>query len=233
MEADSTPLGFIARRPGATKAEHFSGLGDEQSVSGPIFHKPSAGGRRLIPKLPAQECSAFAPSREDHMANLDRRRFALGAGAGLALLLAGCREKAKDVKSAQPAEPQKPVTIAPASQKTTSAPQQQKTAAPQVLRSGRFNGVGAYRAQGDIQIVRNGNVTKLILASNFSFQGAPDPKLGFGNNGYKRGTLFSKLNRNSGAQEYVLPASVDLSKHNEVWIWCERFNVALAVAKLS
>ena len=171
------------------------------------------------------------------MSNLDRRRFALGAGSGLALLLAGCREK-KEAKTTQPVE-QKPVTIAPASQKTaTTSPQkttppQQTTAAPQVLRRGRLNGVGSYRAQGDVQIVRVGNVTKMQLGQNFSFSGAPDPKLGFGNNGFQRGTLFTKLARNSGTQEYVVPANVDLSKHNEVWIWCERFNVALAMAKLA
>ncbi len=60
----------------------------------------------------------------------------------------------------------------------------------------------------------------------------PDPKIGFGNNGYQRGTLFAKVARNSGAQEYVVPASVDLSKHNELWFWCERFNIALGVGKL-
>jgi hypothetical protein len=166
------------------------------------------------------------------MSNLDRRRFALGAGSGLALLLAGCREK-KEAKTTQPVE-QKPVTIAPASQRTaTTSPPQQTAAVPQVLRKGRINGVGSYRAQGDVQIVRVGNVTKIQLGQNFSFSGAPDPKLGFGNNGFQRGTLFAKLARNSGTQEYVVPANVDLGKHNEVWIWCERFNVALAVAKLA
>ena len=166
------------------------------------------------------------------MADLNRRRFALGAGAGLAMLVAGCREK-KEAKTTQPVE-QKPVTIAPAQQKTaTTTPQPTTPAAPQVLRSGKLSGVGSYRVTGDFQIVRVGNVTKIVLAQNFSISSVPDPKIGFGNNGYQRGTLFAKVARNSGAQEYIVPANVDLSKHNELWFWCERFNIALGVGKLS
>jgi hypothetical protein len=138
------------------------------------------------------------------------------------LAVAGCKEERKQTSAAPQPQP--------------TAQQPQSTAAlpkAQVLRAGTFRGVGNYRAQGEIQIVRNGGVTKIILPQNFSVSGVPDPKLGFGNNGYRAGTIFAKLSRNSGTQEYVVPANVDLSKFNEVWIWCERFSVAIAVAKLS
>ena len=147
-----------------------------------------------------------------------------GLCALLALAVAGCKEERKDSKTSQ--QPQPTSTQQP--QATSPAPQK-----AQVLRAGTFKGVSAYRAQGEIQIVTSGGVTKIILPQNFSVSGVPDPKLGFGNNGYKAGTLFAKLNRNSGTQEYVVPANVDLSKFNEVWIWCERFSVAVAVARLN
>lgn len=142
----------------------------------------------------------------------------------LALAVAGCKEERKNTTPAQQPQPtsaRQPQPASPALQKA------------QVLRAGTFKGVSNYRAQGEIQIVKAGGVTKIILPQNFSVSGVPDPKLGFGNNGYKAGTLFAKLNRNSGTQEYVVPANVDLSKFNEVWIWCERFSVAIAVARLN
>lgn len=147
-----------------------------------------------------------------------------GLCALLALAVAGCKEERKSTKPAeqpQPTSVQQPQPTSPASQ------------GAQLLRAGTLNGVGNYRAQGAIQIVKAGNVTKIILPQNFSVSSVPDPKLGFGNNGYRAGTLFAKLSRNSGTQEYVVPANVDLSKFNEVWIWCERFNIAVAVAKLN
>jgi hypothetical protein len=146
-----------------------------------------------------------------------------GLCALLALAVAGCKEERKDSKTSrqtQPTSVQQPATF-PAPQKA------------QVLRAGTFKGVSTYRAQGEIQIVSSGGVTKIILPQNFSVSGVPDPKIGFGNNGYKAGTLFAKLKRNSGTQEYVVPATVDLSKFNEVWIWCERFSIAVAVARLN
>jgi hypothetical protein len=142
--------------------------------------------------------------------------------AVLALAVSGCKEERENVKAA------------PLPQPTTQQPQSTPLPqAAQVLRAGTFRGVSNYRAQGEIRIVRAGGVTKIILPQNFSVSGVPDPKLGFGNNGYKAGSLFAKLNRNSGTQEYIVPANVDLSKFNEVWIWCERFSVAIAVAKLN
>lgn len=141
------------------------------------------------------------------------KAFHIWGLCALALAVAGCKEEQRSIKTAQ--------------QQTASV------ASGQVLRTGTFQGVSTYRAQGVIQIVKSGGVTRIILPQNFSVTGVPDPKLGFGKNGYTAGTLFAKLGRNSGTQSYVVPANVDLSKFNEVWIWCERFSVAIAVARLS
>jgi hypothetical protein len=147
-----------------------------------------------------------------------------GLCALLALAVAGCKEDRNSSAAAQPPQLPSVQNQQPASPASRKA---------QVLRAGTFKGVSNYRAQGEIQIVTVGGVTKIILPQNFSVSSVPDPKLGFGSNGYRAGTLFAKLNRNSGTQEYVVPANVDLSKFNEVWIWCERFSVAIAVARLN
>ena len=74
--------------------------------------------------------------------------------------------------------------------------------------------------------------TVVVLAPDFSFDGAPDPKLGFGKNGYDASTQFSALRSNSGEQSYEIPASVDPEDYTEVWVWCEQYAVPLGVATL-
>ena len=95
-------------------------------------------------------------------------KSALIVVTGLLLALAACKEERKDIKTAQPKPPQPqttqtqvPTVLQP--QPTSPAPQ-----STQVLRSGTLKGVSSYRAQGDIQIVKVGTVTKIILPQNFS-----------------------------------------------------------------
>jgi len=109
----------------------------------------------------------------------------------------------------------------------------QSASAGQVHAQGTFVGKSDHVTTGKVRIVKDGEVTKGILAADFNLDGAPDPKLAFGKDGYVEGTIFSKLNKLTGEQEYVLPATVDVSQYNEVWVWCEKFNVALGVAKLT
>ncbi|MDH3579403.1 MAG: DM13 domain-containing protein [Hyphomicrobiales bacterium] len=101
-----------------------------------------------------------------------------------------------------------------------------------MLSNGSFTGASSHRTSGSVTIVKDGDTHKLIFKDNFLHDGAPDPKIAFGNNGYVKGTIIAKLKKNKGAQNYVIPARIDLAKFNEVWIWCERFGVPLGVAKL-
>jgi hypothetical protein len=104
--------------------------------------------------------------------------------------------------------------------------------AAEILRNGTFKGVSGHRSSGSVEIVKDGNVTKVVFKSDFKLKDAPDPTLAWGNDGFKRGTFFGKLKKLDGAQEYAIPAGTDLSQYNEFWLWCERFNVGLAVARL-
>ena len=104
--------------------------------------------------------------------------------------------------------------------------------AGQVLSAGSFKGASGHASSGQVQIVQEGGTTKVVFAKNFKLDGAPDPKIAFGKDGYIRGTIFSKLNKNNGAQEYTLPAGTDISKFTQIWLWCEKFDVPLGVANL-
>jgi hypothetical protein len=105
--------------------------------------------------------------------------------------------------------------------------------AAEMLSGGTFANAGGHKASGAVAIVKDGDMTKLVLKDDFQLQSAPDAKLGFGKDGYVQGSIFAALEKLEGAQEYVIPAGTDLSEYNEIWIWCQKFNVPLGVAKLN
>ncbi len=102
----------------------------------------------------------------------------------------------------------------------------------QVLASGEFRGKSGHAASGGVSVVKTSKGTVVVLEPDFKFDGAPDPKLGFGKNGYVKSTQFSELKSNSGKQTYDIPAAIDPADYTEVWVWCEQYSVPLGVATL-
>lgn len=101
------------------------------------------------------------------------------------------------------------------------------------VRKGEFVGKSDHITTGNVKVkkVANGYIVK--LADNFSLDGAPAPRVGFGKDGkYDESAELGTLVSIKGKQVYVVPASVDVSKYNEVYIWCEQFSVPLGVATL-
>ena len=96
-------------------------------------------------------------------------------------------------------------------------------------RLGTFKGASNHVTTGTAEVAGN----KVNLLADFTFDGAPDPKVALGKNGYDKDTLMGLLKSNNGASSYEIPAGIDASEYNEVWIWCEKFNVPLGVAKLN
>ena len=99
--------------------------------------------------------------------------------------------------------------------------------------SGSFVGKSNHITSGEVTVEKTADGYVLVLHDNFSFDGAPDPQLGLGKGGYDGSTRFSKLKSNNGKQSYKLPAGIDASQYDEVWVWCEKFSVPLGVAKLN
>ncbi len=95
-------------------------------------------------------------------------------------------------------------------------------------RLGTFVGESNHVTTGTAEIAGN----QVNLLDDFTFDGAPDPKVALGKDGYDASTLMGALQSNTGAQSYTIPAGIDPGEYNEVWIWCERFNVPLGVARI-
>lgn len=96
-------------------------------------------------------------------------------------------------------------------------------------RLGTFVAENRYATSGTAEIAGN----TVTLLDDFSFAGAPDPKVALGKDGYDPKTLMGLLKSLDGTSSYEIPAGINPDDYNEVWIWCERFNVPLAVAKLN
>ena len=105
-------------------------------------------------------------------------------------------------------------------------------AADEVLARGQFVGKKGHKTSGGVAVVKTDNGLAVVLERDFSFDGAPDPKLGFGRNGYDPATQFSALKANKGMQRYEIPGSFEPGAYTEIWVWCEKFSVPLGVAKL-
>lgn len=103
-----------------------------------------------------------------------------------------------------------------------------------VAASGTFTGASKHITTGGVSIVKTkSGGAVVILDTNFSLDGAPDPRVGFGKDGkYDSASDLGVLNHKTGLQSYVVPAGVDVSKYNEVYIWCRKFSVPLGVAAI-
>jgi hypothetical protein len=106
------------------------------------------------------------------------------------------------------------------------------TAAPAAFAGGHgrlfsFHGINNHTVTGTAEIAG----TTVNLLDDFRFDGAPDPKIALGNDGvYDPKTLTSLLTNFSGPSSFELPDGVNPDDYNEVWVWCEQFNVGLAIA---
>jgi hypothetical protein len=104
-----------------------------------------------------------------------------------------------------------------------------------VAATGSFTGASDHITTGGVSVIKTSDGgAVVILDSNFSLDGAPDPKVGFGIDGkYVAASDLGELTNKDGLQAYVVPASVKVDDFNEVYIWCEQFAVPLGVAALN
>lgn len=105
-------------------------------------------------------------------------------------------------------------------------------------RSGTLTGRQGYNVTGSVQVKKEGGKTIVTLGDDYIFDPAknpPDIKIGFGSGeSYAKGSkIHDKLTVKKGAASFEVPASIDTSKYDELYIYCEQFTVILAVAPLS
>jgi len=100
--------------------------------------------------------------------------------------------------------------------------------------NGNFKGLNKHVTSGTVSILKTENGgSVLVLGKDFSLDGAPDPSVGLGKDGkYIHDTNLGNMTRINGFQVYQIPDNLDWSVYNEVYIWCQKFSVALGVASL-
>ncbi|MCB1883751.1 MAG: DM13 domain-containing protein [Geminicoccaceae bacterium] len=121
-----------------------------------------------------------------------------------------------------------------AAERPTAAPSATTaTVGSPTLALGRFRGASGHGTAGTARIASTKDGYVLELGPDFAFDGAPDPRLGFGNDGtYDPASDIGPLRSTTGYQAYPLPADFDPGKHGEVYVWCRKYGVPLGVAPL-
>ena len=120
----------------------------------------------------------------------------------------------------------------PNSATDTAATNSSKDAETTVLASGSFEGRNDHIVTGQVDVVESNGKYIIQLAEDFSLDNAPDPKVGLGKNGYDASTKAGNLIALTGASSYELPTNINAQDYNEVYIWCEKFDVPLGIAQL-
>jgi len=106
-------------------------------------------------------------------------------------------------------------------------------AAGETVAIGEFVGKSDHITTGEVTVKKVANGYLVKLGNDFSLDGAPSPRVGFGKDGkYDTKSQLGELVSNTGEQVYLIPANVDVSDYNEVYIWCEKFSVPLGIATL-
>ncbi|MEO9492896.1 MAG: DM13 domain-containing protein [Roseobacter sp.] len=105
-------------------------------------------------------------------------------------------------------------------------------------RTGSLSGRKGYKVSGSVAVKKDGGKTKVVLKDDYIFdpsKNPPDIKIGFGNGEtYAKGSkIHDILTVKKGSATFEVPASIDTDKYNELYIYCEKFTVILAVAPLS
>ncbi len=104
-------------------------------------------------------------------------------------------------------------------------------------RKGSLSGRRGYNVSGTVKVKKEGGKTKVVLKDDYVFdpsKNPPDIKIGFGNGEeYAKGSkIHDKLTVKKGAATFEVPAGIDTDKYSELYIYCEKFTVILAVAPL-
>ena len=116
----------------------------------------------------------------------------------------------------------------------------QKVAMAETAHSGHFKNV-TYGIKGQWSIVQDNGQTVLRLSDDFKTKNGPDLKLFLspknvadltGKTALDQAVRLSVLKSNKGGQDYVIPATIDISDFGSILIHCEAFSVLWGGADL-
>lgn len=102
--------------------------------------------------------------------------------------------------------------------------------ADEVIATGTFEGRSDHRTDGEVTIIKTDSGYQVVLSDDFSLDGAPDPTLAFGKDGFASEAEFTELKSNDGHQVYDLPEGLDPTDYDEFYVWCSEYAVPLGFA---
>ena len=105
-------------------------------------------------------------------------------------------------------------------------------------RTGSLSGRKGYSVKGTVKVKKEGGKTTVVFEDDYQFdpnKNPPDIKIGFGSGeSYAKGSkIHDRLSVKQGAASFEVPAGIDTDKYDELYIYCEKFTVILAVAPLN
>ena len=108
--------------------------------------------------------------------------------------------------------------------------QQQVTASPSTptppARTGSFVGADSFHeASGTAAVLTAAEGMYIRFTEDFNVTNGPDLFVYLGKDGqYDPNANLGALKGNVGAQNYLVPETIDLNQYNEVWVWCRAFS---------
>lgn len=104
----------------------------------------------------------------------------------------------------------------------------------ETVTSGTFTGRSKHIMSGGASIVKTASGYALVLAEDFSLDGAPAPVVALVNDEtYVAANKIAALKNDKGSQTYALPADFSPTAFNQVMVYCEKASAPLGVAPLS
>lgn len=101
------------------------------------------------------------------------------------------------------------------------------------IASGTFIGLAGHSMSGTTSLLRRSERYFLRFEDDFIVDNAPDMFVHLGKDGeYDPEARLAKLKGNKGGQNYEVPAEIDVSLYDEVWVWCRFFSVPMGMAEL-
>ncbi len=101
---------------------------------------------------------------------------------------------------------------------------------------GQLTGAENHQASGTVHILSGEGKRQVHFTPDFSVEKGPDVYVTLAN-GTKpvegSSVVVAKLTRFSGEQSFELPATVELGKYSHLVLWCRKYSVAMAAAKLT
>ncbi len=157
--------------------------------------------------------------------NINNKKILL-IGA-LSLTISACSQENKTEEAAKE-------NAVEAAEEKTLAETSEATAAGETISSGTFTGRSDHVMSGGASIVKTDEGYKLVLADDFSLDGAPAPVVALVNDEtYDAANKVAALESISGSQTYDLPADFSPDAFSEVMVYCEQASAPLGVAPLA